>query len=190
MDWNSEEGKALLWKAWPDGYLAMRGVTALNGAVCVRVFKCRMSRGVELHPCFYLPGPDAIPGKGRPSRSAVLTPDGAQGYGASAVWWDEQWDDNWLLPHPDPADHATWACLLADLAKADGLHALDVIGDGSVVVGHFLTINVDLDNVATCTLTAVTQDGIRHSSFWRVATEDPAEALVRVRIRVREEHGR
>jgi hypothetical protein len=35
MDWNSEEGRALLWKAYPDGYLAKRGVLTVGGWQCV-----------------------------------------------------------------------------------------------------------------------------------------------------------
>lgn len=91
----------LLWRAFPEGFLAMRGVSTLGGAVCARdglpttfFFPqgCREYQIEEFGHCIVHPEPNNAWVKG------VL----ASGY---------------LLPWVSPEDPATWACLLRHLLR-------------------------------------------------------------------------
>lgn len=107
---------SLLWKAWPDGYLATPGVTTQGGWVTTEgEAEAQTIRWV--HPG----GQNAYSHHGT---STVLV------HAVRSVGWPE-WlhsdcgnigtrilDENLLLPRVDPRDTATWACLLADLAGA------------------------------------------------------------------------
>jgi len=103
MDWQGEEGRKLLRQAYPDGYLAMCGVRTIGNLLCVNDLCAgghiawRFACGAELR---YFPSQGWIRSKSK------LLPS------------DDFLSDGDLLPLPGPADHATWACLLADLARA------------------------------------------------------------------------
>lgn len=90
MDWNSEEGRALLWKAYPDGYLDKRGVQTVAGWTYLG------GEAWAAPGCYTIQDLDSVRYPGHP------LPKGD------------------LLPLPDPMDAATWACLLQDLAEASG----------------------------------------------------------------------
>lgn len=90
MDWNSKEGRDLLWKAYPDGYLAKRGVMTVGGWTYIG-FDGRHSWVRE-------------PSEQYINSECDLT-----------KIYEGRGD---LLPLPDPSDTATWACLLEDLAEA------------------------------------------------------------------------
>jgi len=102
MDWNSEEGRALLWKAYPDGYLARRGVLTVGGWQCVE--------GEE--------GEDEEDGDTSSWWRPIPDNDGLTELGLLRDLPDARVNAGDLLPLPDPTDTATWACLLQDLAEA------------------------------------------------------------------------
>jgi len=150
VNWNSKEGRALLLRAYPAGYLAVRGVLTLGG----------------------------------------WTP-GSQGFIGSLGGWRWHNPNNaWssvvvacahgdLLPLPDPADHATWACLLADLAAA-GPPVEDPEGRYTMTPGG-LTWRADGHrrwNLADAWRTV-------YSYVIDSDTDDPAEALVHARTQLR-----
>jgi hypothetical protein len=80
----------LLWKAWPSGYLSMRGIGTVGGwTYC--------GEG------WWLPGGEAD----------IAVHEGMDGFHEAAR-------EGQLLPKVDPDDAATWGCLLEDLAEAAG----------------------------------------------------------------------
>ena len=85
----------LLRQAYPLGYLPMRGVLTVGGWVCVATTDAGTSRWYDYA-----------------SQQTVTH--------YSSVGWDNGAPHaaGDLLPLVDPADTATWACLLADLAEA------------------------------------------------------------------------
>ena len=102
MDWHSIEGYRLLIQAYPLRFLSTRGVFTVGGWMTVAV--------TANYVDFYLPeGPGRAPACFRhyfdhdPRRQHSKT---------------TPLDLGELLPLPDPADPATWACLLADLWQA------------------------------------------------------------------------
>lgn len=128
MDWNSEEGRALLWKAYPDGYLAKRGVLTVGGWQCVADGQNRP----EPYILF-------LPPKRNSSPEILWLPHQNTGPLVDAIPRGD------LLPLPDPSDPATWACLLQDLAEASGRFehqrpwvgfALDIWPDTPTPPGH------------------------------------------------------
>lgn len=78
----------LLWKAYPDGYLAMRGVLTVGGWQLWN-----------------------------PERGFWLQADGRTKSKLTAQYRKALADGD-LLPNLDPSDTATWACALRDLAEA------------------------------------------------------------------------
>ena len=83
--------RELLWAAYPDGYLAMRGVSTVGGWHCV---------GDQTHHC------DSFGGMWWVKALAA---------GPGSI--DDAWRAGDLLPYLDPEnDPATWACAKLDLA--------------------------------------------------------------------------
>lgn len=100
MDWNSNEGRALLWRAYPDGYLYMRGVRTVGGWESTS----RLEANGELN--WTRPTPDvAVIDVTHATRTLLV----AHATGD-------------LLPLPCIEDHATWGCMLAELALEVGMH--------------------------------------------------------------------
>ena len=149
MNWKSEEGRALLRRAWPEGYLAMRGVLTVDNCVCVEA-----SAG---HVTFWA-GMD----------TEYSYPDGPAKLLACGSF----------LPNPDPFVHATWACLKADLARAVGwTDATELIWCQMMLMD---------DSVQWC-LSKKEDNRKSVLVHFDIRTNDPAEALVRARIQVREQ---
>jgi len=84
--------KELLWRAYPDGYLAMRGVSSVEG------WLCSGSNEKASHWLNKVYTHETILHEGGP--------------------YHQSRDQGDLLPNVDPADAATWACLLQDLSSA------------------------------------------------------------------------
>jgi hypothetical protein len=146
--------RELLRRAWPDGYLAMRGVLTVGGWTCCGVAPPDDGDGEERVAWWHAHG-----GK----RPALRMAEGD------------------LLPAVDPADTATWACLLRDLAdavwpgEAAPVDRIALRGSGSIwrVVASF----------------AGARPGVLHGAeahFGIEPTDDPALALVRIRAALRE----
>jgi hypothetical protein len=156
----------LLRAAWPDGYLPMRGVRTVEGWTCVRGGDGSLWLAPEEHEARRL-GPWPIYGfvGGKPCHDL----------GDAHAAGD-------LLPAVDPADPATWACLLHDLADAtwptrNAKCRSDVwlrqgTRGGWVVCAAFLT-----EEMYVFTL----QEPVEIEP-----TDDPAFALVRIRACLRE----
>jgi len=183
MNWNSEEGRALLWQAYPDGYLAMRGVTTLGGWICLDVMP---------HP-----PADSNPGYWHKrwyanNKSAHI----AVGWGGITFTFDDMNEQRIdeaqacgdLLPHPDPTDPATWACLLADLAVARWAEWAE--GDKDPEPKPYgVPFLAQYERGNAWLLYWGHHDGSTSSFFVLKAgiTEDPAEALVRACAQLRKE---
>lgn len=100
--------RKLLWKAWPAGFLAMRGASTVGGWVCIRTpTDCRYANPQNWH--FFAPFPVFRAGQHEASSTRRLEGDEAM---------DGIRRQGDLLPVVDPSDVATWACLLLDLALA------------------------------------------------------------------------
>lgn len=165
MDWNSEEGRALLRAAYPDGYLAMRGVLTVGGwEYGLGGFKPSQQGPV-------------------PTRCDV----GAQGlqlHNVRAPAFRHIVDGGDLLPNPDPTDHATWACLLHDFAAAAG-----GVLSYSTQIG-LLWYSLPTEGGTVWALATIEYDGPEPTHqvidyygpfLTATGTNDPAEALVRAR---------
>lgn len=138
MDWNSNEGYSLLKSAYPLGYLPLCGVSTVGGYVCVRA---PGRNGVAVWS-----GTDPQTGKLRWPVSLKERMTMAKTTPA---------DVGDLLPLPDPNNHATWACLLADMAEAcgvsageAGLYFLQVV-PGKWVLGSHWSDQIHAFNVPT-----------------------------------------
>jgi len=168
MDWNSKEGRALLRAAYPAGYLAVRGVLTVGG------WQCCYATLYDGGPLWVEPtGDKFLPDRWR--RPGELAFNGAVRRGE-------------LLPMPDPADVATWAALLADLATTP---------PGSDPEGRYTMAPVGLTwcadgNKRGCEALPLAcwnlcdAYGTVHSYVIDSDTDDPAEALVHARIQQRQ----
>ena len=163
MNWNSKEGRALLWRAYPEGYLAMRGVLTVGGWTYA---------GETAHPnphynstIWARPGRFAADGTllDRCVPMSRSVPRQNMGPPCNVAAGGD------FLPLPDPADHATWACLLADLAEASEACSAGEMGLALVqdIAGW------DLRSQWSKCLVG-----------WSIDTDDPAEALVLARARL------
>ncbi len=139
----------LLRRAWPDGFLAMCGVSTTRGWL-YDGFRWRKkstsAQGAYLRQTAPEPG-------------EIRSGD--------------------LLPNVDPADTATWASLLRDLAEAAGRgseKSLAFARSEKGLWGLYRVFDIYGDGVAA--------DWIQ--LFSGVDTENPTEALVRARIQLRE----
>jgi len=160
----------LLHKAYPRGFLAMRGVLTVGGWT---------SLGKADTPLVKVPGtmwwhPD--PNR----RCGALWEGWPQGSHKEVVAALAAGD---LLPLVDPAETATWACLLADLAEAafgepgtDGLRIRPSSGNGDrwTIMGSSAPAPKTGNRMGLSVVMGI------------VPTLDPALALVRMRIVFRE----
>lgn len=169
VDWRSPNGLRYLREAHPDGHLAARGVHTVGGYVCVDVESCGDAH--FLHP---EGGPTLVMGRGRRSICARFNRGNRLTDGPDA-----------LLPMPDPADAATWACLLADLADALGVpNRPDEPNVG--YLWHRLSDEERLDGEPPGWLLYVqSSGGWTDRRVHDVDVEDPAHALVIARARAR-----
>lgn len=169
--------KALLWRAWPDGYLAVRGVQTLGG--------------------------DTLAGGEEKGLPAVAGDDAVRDWGWRCLVLEEQKKAGKLFPRVDSSDVATWACLLHDLARAAkwspsspqlfldrpaNYGELWLLADAD---GGFYRLPVVYgDPEWWADLSPAVQEHYRQHAQGGVATLELEEALVRARIHVREEEGR
>lgn len=148
--------RELLWKAYPDGYLAMRGVETVGGWQCVGCGEwgsnwLHVGTGTGMFP-LHAPG----------------FPDFEQAKAAGR-----------LLPSLDPtSDPATWACVKRDLAIAVGAPP-DVIR-----VSWRRQMNLSAGPIYTWALTW-SQDGARGHRF-NLDIGHHATALATLRAQLRE----
>lgn len=170
--------KELLWKAWPDGYLAMRGVSTVDGWLCsgeARWWHPDHSAEIVVDPMgltFVLNAGDLD--------HAVCRKLHANGG---------------LLPNVDPTDPATWACLLLDLARASNLLDAEHFPGRGRVTG-LMWESLDLHGephkeLSQWHLRAEGYHGFSRVNFHKTRSiVDSALALVTARIYARERLGR
>lgn len=167
----------LLRRAWPDGFLSARGVRTIGGWTCLgRV----LSADKFWKQADFWSAPDMTSLYGRVCSNGEIV-----GYGSASPFNVTPWVDarrtGDLLPRVDPEDVATWACLLDDLARA-----ADLPTEGR---------RVAFEKTAGCRRL---KSWVVHSASFGVPRDtrsmplgmedifDPAEALVRARVRLRE----
>lgn len=107
-NWHSEEARALLRRAFPAGFLPVRGVLTLGGFLVTAVEKSKHSRR---RVTFQRGSNGAIVFERR--RGDFF---GNTGVFTNAAAWAVLRRGS-LLPLPDATDPATWACLLAELHR-------------------------------------------------------------------------
>ncbi len=164
--------KELLWKAWPDGYLAVRGVGTIAGWQCVRTPAEGVYANTVDHTWWLAPvtfGTNRAPFGGD-----IVVRSDRRVFGSVR-------QDGKLLPNVDPEDTATWACLLQELAEAAHVET-------GPYFGHHLRWEREVTRgwppqswwSLTCKF------GGSGRQFDGIDTDDPAEALVLARIQLRE----
>ena len=159
----------LLLRAWPLGYLPMRGVLTVGGWTFAGIqHKYETERQERWFPPPRWEHPSGFAG----SDYALASMGGAVGVGD-------------LLPAVDPTDTATWACLLADCARAAW----------PTEPGPFDRLALRRPVTGTWTLQASVPSLKRPGTCMglevcfgvsAIPTDDPALALVHVRIALRE----
>lgn len=174
MDWMSQEGRKLLWSAYPDGYVAMRGVYTLGN------WQCEYMDDPEpdgtrtsgwLRPPSGIPLPDD--GSGEPPLEELGILDGLP---------DVRVDAGELLPWPDPGDVASWVCLLAEFQQA-----LPIGPPDREITGYVWKQEWDKDQGEPYWILYWHTKLFRWSSPpYYIDCEDSAEALVRARALARE----
>ncbi len=164
----SVDDRELLWAAWPDGYLAMRGVMTVAGWQCI---------GVATDKSLWFP-------LRREGTAPILgLPSGGPPYEQRSSWRADMdpfrlaADMGDLLPDIDPTDTATWACLKADLARAAG--APDLATEISWTSMHMAgawhwTVSWHEDNRRS-----------QAQPFDSIETKNPGLALLMARIQLR-----
>lgn len=191
----------LLWRAWPDGCLAKRGVGTIGGYDCIDERRENVdSIGILFYPqgTFYSTWRRRLPDvrlgyfervDARPTRSTHLyvgdcTPPGFPDMGAWIALHTGDRDS--LLPHVDPGDVSTWACLVADLAASRGW-----IG---VARGGCTWERLADHGVTSWVLRLFRGGDGGHETYTfgstlttNMETSDPALALVMARIQTREQ---
>lgn len=162
MDWRSKEGRALLRAAYPEGYVSQRGVMTLSGLTMAGNEDAHIDSEIAFYSAVW------------PFRSGEGEDD------------DYDWKVlDALLPMPDPADAATWACLLSDLADArygtQGPRGTD--GNAVPCLGRALVQQVRDIVTLGWALIQVYPTKIREDFLpGTYGIADPAEALVRAKI--------
>lgn len=160
MDWTTNKGLTLLQEAYPDGYVPLRGVLTVGGWYCVET-----------------QDQDGVSGWNRadPDR------DGLTDLGLLKDLPDARVNSGALLPLPDPADTATWACLLQEFVQAEDVR-FPRTPLASPVTGHAWVQRWDPDARDNY------WQAIAYSRLFRregkphyIDCDDPAEALIRAR---------
>lgn len=156
MDWHSEEGKALLRQAYPDGWLPVRGVFTLGNYLC-------------LEP------PDE---QGGPLFFSLGTR-----MGEIEVVEELHLTETRFLPMPNLSDGATWVALLSDLAAALYIpNRPDEPNSGYC----WQQVGDLLEGEPPCwRLTVASTFGWTNRQLYGIPTGDSAEALIRARARMR-----
>ena len=175
----------LLWKAYPDGYIAVLGLNTIGGFTCIGEV-CKGS-GSGWH--FIMNATNSCTMNGR---CIVSSGDPRRVRGIAGMIGGSE-DD--LLPNVDPSDTATWACLLDDMRRALGW----LVAEGEVCnlwwgqppegPPEWTSVHPRgwrLERYTDRARSSASQ-GFR---FFDIDTNDPALALVLARIQVREETGR
>lgn len=184
----------LLWKAYPDGYLAIRGVSTVRKWTClgsspvaaIEFVSDRREDGTDQGPVHKFIGFD----------------EAGQPLGDSTAAAEELHRRGVFLPNVDPTDAATWACLLKDLAEAAEITERTNLtwrrfggkwvlgGDPWNLENAILTAMTGLASGATTREQAATQvlaDQVKTTlRGFDINTDEPAEALVQARIHLRE----
>lgn len=152
----------LLRKAWPEGLIAQRGVTTVEGWVfsshCVIFSEHGLSRR-RVSP-----------------RTSVIIHHPAKSSDEVQGWID----DGDLLPNVNPLDTATWACLLRDLAIA-----------ASGLTFNHTGLDCIWERRGACWMFSWrSYSGFQGSTLFTFhdPIEDPALALVLARIQLRQQH--
>lgn len=131
MDWNTTEGKDLLLQAYPAGFLLVPGLATVGGWRCLNVVPGDVSSLAQGEAWWGYFGTQAMP------PGVFIFPVFVHmALNVLGIWRDREKrgeEDGGdaaslrqacrrgaLLPLPDRNDHATWACLLADLWQAMG----------------------------------------------------------------------
>lgn len=123
MDWKSEEGRALLRRAYPNGHLPRSGINTLGEWTCLRG---RGENGravgsfVRMDVAYSLAGAD-LEVIDRRRCVAEIDVGGSRIVNHAAISLDDAryvLSSGDLLPFPGPADTASWACLCDELARA------------------------------------------------------------------------
>lgn len=179
----------LLWQSWPLGYVPIRGVATVGSYICVwaEPDNVAFDDPHEYHRTLY------------PVRAAsILKADATR-----KLHEEEQRviAKGVLLPNVDPSDTATWACLLRDLAEA--ADSTEYITSGALVYGGASWSRRSSPGGSWWELVIQLWDGsspppsvpgpmFEQKHHFTIDTEDPALALVRARIQLRErevDHG-
>jgi hypothetical protein len=160
----------LLKKAWPDGYLAMRGVQTIGGWVCQQNSLHRAEADsmelTETEPHLFFTKND-MTGRYPQVDWAIIEQGGSY---CSLVRTPFEQD---LLPNVDPSDAATWACILQDLASA-----IPVTIENGAYWEHWPSDD----------LWVLGGPNDLRYAFTDILTEDPALAIVLARIQTREKN--
>lgn len=186
MDWDSVEGRAELWRAYPKGYLVGRGLRTVGG------WNCLGSEGADKGGAWYRLGAfgDAKTQKptgnlsGTYQSAALIWYKHTGAFGNSSTGFFDARDAGDLLPLPDSRDTANWAILLADLA-----HTVCQNWDADEPEPPGPAFLVQYESGDDWMLYIAHGDGST-SSFIVLpsgVTEDIEEALVKARIRLRAE---
>jgi len=180
-------------KAWPQGYLAVRGVSTIGGWQCV-------DSDPGAPRWLATGGPRSALDRDWPTGEHTLFPKNMKDHQSAALAYAHKAGD--LLPNVDPQDLATWACLLQDLAEA--WNRTDPQDHKNVP--RTLSLQGGLVWYPLEPICWVLTDGRTSAGFGRDATaceylahftsvqveagidtDDPAEALVLARILLRED---
>ncbi len=163
--------RELLWRAWPRGYLLRRGVFTVGGWTCTYISDSLSSWTFARW--------GGQPG-GTLHFDSDITKRPYKSFGELPVSGQELHRGGAMLPDVDPADVATWESCKADLAQAMGwpLGALRWMPVSEVPVSE-----VPTSEAGDCWYLIADLRGHR---FDGLNTLDPAEALVRARIQLRE----
>jgi len=174
----------LLWKAYPEGALTMRGVTTVAGWVC----RESQSRPGVFSWCrdTVFAVPPTSPRYGGMVRNPIAK---RMEHSRRVARYLEERERGALLPEVDPRkDPATWACVLADLARTLGI--IPSLAANEAVSGYSWCVKSgDNGGVIRWTLTVYVDDGRTetHSFPWcAIDTSDAAKAAVLARVSLRE----
>lgn len=123
MDWKSEEGRALLRRAYPNGHLPRPGINTLGEWTCLRGSGeggRAVGSFVRMDVAYSLAGAD-LEAIDRRRCVAEIDVGGSHIVNHAAISLEDARkvrSSGDLLPFPDIADRASWACLCDELARA------------------------------------------------------------------------